>query len=286
MDVSFLVESIPWLPGLNLHIGEEDGDGDTTGVEGQETGGGGGGEPGEGEPTPPAVDHGATVARYNAAGVDLATLDPADLAKAHALYSRVGNQRVFTEQEAPGLLQDYLARLAQDPQGRQALMQILGQPETIPAEADGDGEGNGLSQRQLTELRSQIAQQQNALTDLQGARKQFSAQQQAQQVATESETLLKAAATQVSGTRGLRNLERDFWRDLGAGLIQGHQLNATGIRAWVAKYVKDYGPSKPQSKVPSRGKAVRGSKTKKVEDEELTPEHVTDFFAEALNLPG
>ena len=121
MDVGFLEASIPWLPGLNLHIGEEDED---TTEEGQEVGGGGGGEAESGE-TPPAVDHGPMVARYNAAGVDLASLDPADLARAHSLYARVGNQRVFTEQDAPGLLQDYLARLVQDPQGKQALMQML-----------------------------------------------------------------------------------------------------------------------------------------------------------------
>jgi hypothetical protein len=274
---------IPWLSSLTLNFEGEEGDGDVSG--GADVGGGGAveGEPVDvGLPQPPTADeHGAMIARYNAAGIDLANTDPADLARAHAFQTRVGSQRVFTEQEAPGIFQEYLARLAQDPNGRKVLAEMIGQ-QVSPQVADGEDVDPNL--QQLAELKAQLARQEASLQDLQGARRQFASDAQARQVAGRAEGLLKSSMSSVAGASDLRKLERDFWRDLGAGSIRPEQLTQAGIRSWVAQYVKDYGPvQKPQRAAGVSG-AKRGSKTKKVKEEELSADDVTDFFAQQMGL--
>jgi len=234
------------------------------------------------EPAQPAgPDYGPTFSRYQQAGLDLENMDPAALAQAHALHTRVQGKRVFTEDELPARFQEYVLSLPHSPQGKQVLERLkpfLGRRQATVGDV---GDPESPEQLQIAQLREQYQQLQQGQQTLMQARDQILAEREAERQYKATEQHLHTVIGGMPGARELPRLRKDFWRDVAAGLVPETALNAAGIKAWVRQYLSEVQAASPQpARRPAPSARARGGKAKNKEVEELDLDDVTDFLAE------
>ena len=226
--------------------------------------------------TPPHTD---LVSRFQSAGLDLENVDPEALAKAHALHSRIGDSRVYTDNDLPGVVHSQIARLSQTAEGRAYLRRVSGGSENGGSDEESDDTPvSPVVARQLAEMQRKIA-------ELDQVRGQFVAQQESQRLGQQIESALKGAVSRVPGARSHTLLERDFWTEVAAGAVPDRSMTPTGISAWVKSYVAQRSSFAPKPKAGVSVGSRRGSSGSNKKVDEMTADDVTAILSEQMGLP-